>query len=58
MWLQMIFAESAGEEYIADGKGRQIFYKNSVALFGVDLIVLGWHSWTLMGLDLNSDLVT
>lgn len=34
------------------------FYKNSVALFGVDLIVLGWHSWTLMGLDLNSDLVT
>lgn len=41
MWVQMIFAESVGEEYVADGKGRQIFWQSEAALSGVDLTALG-----------------
>lgn len=32
--VQMIFAVSAGEECVTDGKRRQIVLKSEVALFG------------------------
>ena len=54
----MIFAISAGEECVADGRGRQIVLKSKVALMGWPRVEAGKTSvLELDGLRVKSDLV-
>lgn len=53
MWGPVIFAESAGEEHVAGGKGRQIRMLEKLRNLGVDLTTRGASALGFDGLGLK-----